>query len=80
LPPTLFAHGVASGDPLADGVMLWTRVSPTGLGLDPVPVRWRVATDPDLDDVVAEGEAEAAPTGGDESEEAASAGDAARGG
>lgn len=23
-----FAHGVASGDPLSDGVMLWTRATP----------------------------------------------------
>ena len=23
-----FTHGVASGDPLADGVMLWTRAAP----------------------------------------------------
>ena len=25
---TEFTHGVASGDPLADGVVLWTRVVP----------------------------------------------------
>lgn len=25
----LFQHGVASGDPLSDRVILWTRVSPT---------------------------------------------------
>jgi alkaline phosphatase D len=24
----VFAHGVASGDPLVDAVMLWTRVTP----------------------------------------------------
>ncbi len=24
-----FQHGVASGDPLPDGVLLWTRVTPT---------------------------------------------------
>lgn len=28
-PDTLFEHGVASGDPLADAVILWTRVSPS---------------------------------------------------
>lgn len=27
-PETLFEHGVASGDPLADAVLLWTRLSP----------------------------------------------------
>lgn len=56
LPPeerTVFLHGVASGDPLADAVILWTRVtSPDGA---PVEVRWVVARDPDLADVVAEG-------------------------
>ncbi|MDI9888405.1 PhoD-like phosphatase N-terminal domain-containing protein, partial [Streptomyces sp. HNM0645] len=25
---TAFLHGVASGDPLPDGVLLWTRVTP----------------------------------------------------
>ena len=28
MPRVDFAHGVASGDPLADRVMLWTRVTP----------------------------------------------------
>ncbi len=41
-----FTHGVASGDPLADRVIIWTRLSPadspsgTALG-----VEWEVATD-----------------------------------
>ncbi|WP_461110455.1 alkaline phosphatase D family protein [Streptomyces calidiresistens] len=58
---SLFAHGVASGDPLPDGVLLWTRVTPTpeavpGSGLGPaVPVRWEVAEDADFRSVVAEG-------------------------
>ena len=50
--PTVFAHGVASGDPLPDAVVLWTRVTPTprrrrapGAGRR-VPVTWEVATDP----------------------------------
>ncbi|MCB9730127.1 MAG: alkaline phosphatase D family protein [Deltaproteobacteria bacterium] len=42
-PADLFVHGVASGDPLPDGVVLWTRVSPTEQG--PVDVFWEVATD-----------------------------------
>lgn len=51
--PEVFLHGVASGDPLADAVILWTRVtSPDGA---PVQVAWRVATDPSMSDVVAEG-------------------------
>ncbi|MDP9020374.1 MAG: alkaline phosphatase D family protein [Actinomycetota bacterium] len=53
-----FRHGVASGDPEAEGAVLWTRVS----GADgPVSVRWVVASDPELDDVVASGRTEALP-------------------
>lgn len=49
----LFVHGVASGDPLPDAVILWTRVTTDGGG--PVDVTWRVATDPALEDEVATG-------------------------
>ncbi len=38
-----FYHGVASGDPLSDRVIIWTRVTPTGTGS--VSVSWQVATD-----------------------------------
>jgi phosphodiesterase/alkaline phosphatase D-like protein len=48
-----FDHGVASGDPLDDGFMLWTRVS--GMADGSLPVRWLVANDPDLTQVVREG-------------------------
>ena len=41
-----FYHGVASGDPLADRVIIWTRVTPENQG--PVEVSWKVATDPYL--------------------------------
>jgi len=37
-----FRHGVASGDPLADRVILWTRVTPEGSPAA-IPVRWHVA-------------------------------------
>lgn len=57
-----FLHGVASGDPLPDGVLLWTRVTPgpgavpgSGLGPD-TPVRWEVAEDRDFTRVVARGD------------------------
>ncbi len=43
-PETLFRHGVASGDPLPDAVILWTRVSPTDVSA-PVSVFWEMATD-----------------------------------
>ena len=47
----LFRHGVASGDPLADRVILWTRVTPDVAG--PVDVDCVVATDTALAQVVA---------------------------
>lgn len=53
----VFRHGVASGDPLVDRVVLWTRLSVPG---DAVDVRWVVATDPKLTRIVARGEG---PTG-----------------
>ena len=54
----VFAHGVASGDPSADGVVLWTRLTAAGTP-GPVPVRWRASLSPDLSGAVAEGEVEA---------------------
>ncbi|MGW5060685.1 alkaline phosphatase D family protein [Streptomyces sp. NPDC004096] len=56
-----FLHGVASGDPLPDGVLLWTRVTPTaealpGSGTGPdTEVGWVVARDKALTDIVAKG-------------------------
>ncbi len=48
-----FYHGVASGDPLTDRVIIWTRVTPETEG--PVDVAWRVAKDPGLTEVVRDG-------------------------
>lgn len=50
-----FYHGVASGDPLEDRVIIWTRITPDSLNTDPVEVSWRVATDVDLQVVVQSG-------------------------
>ena len=50
---------MASGDPLTDRVLLWTRVS--GSAADRVPVRWQVARDPGMQEVVSEGEATTGP-------------------
>jgi alkaline phosphatase D len=48
-----FNHGVASGDPRHDRVIIWTRVTPDQAG--PVPVRWIVARNRELTDVVKTG-------------------------
>ncbi|MDQ4024415.1 MAG: PhoD-like phosphatase N-terminal domain-containing protein, partial [Actinomycetota bacterium] len=55
----LFAHGVASGDPRPDGVVIWTRVSAPST--EPLTVDWWLASRPDLDEVVARGRTEARP-------------------
>jgi alkaline phosphatase D len=54
----LFRHGVASGDPLADRVILWTRVTPNEAPpRTAVDVEWSIATDPAMERVVARGNA-----------------------
>ncbi len=50
-----FYHGVASGDPLEDRVIIWTRITPDTMNSGPIDVQWKVATDPELDDIVQEG-------------------------
>ncbi len=50
-PASLFSHGVASGDPLADSVILWTRItSDDPSGFD---VFFEVALDPEFTERVA---------------------------
>lgn len=51
----VFRHGVASGDPLADRVILWTRVTPKAT-TGAQTVAWQIARDPKLAQVVARGE------------------------
>jgi alkaline phosphatase D len=53
-----FRHGVASGDPLADRVVLWTRVSGAA---HPVAVDWVVGRSPDLGRPLRRGRVEARP-------------------
>ncbi|MGC0366008.1 alkaline phosphatase D [Rhodococcus sp. 27YEA15] len=59
----VFGHGVASGDPLPEAVIIWTRVTPTaaatpGSGIGPaVTVNWAVATDAGFANVVRSGSA-----------------------
>ena len=46
-PTSPFQHGVASGDPLENSVVLWTRIT-VRHPRKPVKVKWVVATDPNL--------------------------------
>lgn len=50
----LFLHGVASGDPLTDRVILWTRATPD-VAASSVAVDWLIATDTSLKNVVQTG-------------------------
>lgn len=66
-----FTLGVASGNPGPDSVVLWTRLAPEPLSPDPerpggmppdaMTVRWEIAADERMAQVVRHGEAEAAP-------------------
>lgn len=47
-----FYHGVASGDPLHDRVIIWTRVTP-GDSLPSVDVQWQVSTTENFSNIIA---------------------------
>lgn len=49
-----FYHGVASGDPKDNAVIIWTRVTPEFE--EDVVVKWKMTKDKDLSDIVSEGE------------------------
>ena len=40
--PVSFEHGVASGDPLADRLILWTRITPASAVSGDIAYRWRL--------------------------------------
>jgi len=67
VPAPGFVHGVASGDPLPDRVIIWTRITPSGdalpgSGVGPtVSLTWQVATDPGFANVVRDGAVTAGP-------------------
>lgn len=62
-----FTLGVASGDPAADGFVIWTRLAPRpmephgGMILKQIPVQWEVAVDEGFRKVVQNGTAMAWP-------------------
>ncbi|MFB4166083.1 alkaline phosphatase [Alteribacillus sp. JSM 102045] len=61
-----FSLGVASGDPLSDGIVLWTRIAPDPLngGGAPdrnIPVKWELAKDENFRNIVKRGTEIASP-------------------
>jgi len=61
-----FTLGVASGDPLSDSVVLWTRLAPDplnggGMPAHIVPVNWELATDENFRNVIKRGTEHASP-------------------
>jgi alkaline phosphatase D len=50
-----FFHGVASGDPIYDRVIIWTRITPDEINNDSIPVNWRIATDTSMTNIVNSG-------------------------
>jgi alkaline phosphatase D len=62
---TPFALGVASGDPAADGVVIWTRVAvdPVNAPIEPtaIEVTWEIAEDEKLAEIVRRGTVAARP-------------------
>src|SRR5215469_6483433 len=66
-----FTLGIASGNPGSDSVILWTRLAPEpvspdpdrpgGVLPDPVTVRWEMALDDSLTQIIGHGEAIAMP-------------------
>jgi alkaline phosphatase D len=65
LDPTLrpFYHGVESGDPMPDKVIIWTRVTPDSTNVPEVDVYWQIATDVSFNNVVNYGRETATPAG-----------------
>ncbi|RID82991.1 alkaline phosphatase [Peribacillus asahii] len=61
-----FTLGVASGDPLSDSVVLWTRLAPDplnggGMSSHIVPVQWELATDENFRNIIQRGTEHASP-------------------
>ncbi|MEU1180451.1 alkaline phosphatase D family protein [Streptomyces sp. NPDC005820] len=69
LPENVFSLGVASGDPLPDGIVLWTRLAPDPLGGGGMPqqdvaVQWEISPDSRFASSVRRGTAIARPAYG----------------
>ena len=48
-----FYHGVASGDPYDDSVVIWTKVTPVQAG--EIEVKWEISTDANMNSIVNSG-------------------------
>ncbi len=46
-----FTHGIASGDPLQDAVILWTRITPANVNGGPVKLMWEMSETIDFFDL-----------------------------
>ncbi|MEL0606569.1 PhoD-like phosphatase N-terminal domain-containing protein, partial [Pseudoalteromonas undina] len=55
--PVSFHHGVASGDPLSDSLINWTRVTPLDVTTKSLKVQSQAATDKGFTNIVHDGEA-----------------------
>ncbi len=65
-PNSPFTLGVASGDPLSDRVIIWTRLAPDplqrgGMPNIEIPVQWKMAKDPKMSEIVRQGTVMATP-------------------
>lgn len=56
--PVSFSHGVASGDPSADSIILWTRAVPAG-DSPSATIFWEIAADSNFSDIIRSGHAKA---------------------
>lgn len=54
-PDRYFAHGIASGDPAANSIILWTRITPEVGQTGPVPVKWEMSETDDFARLVSAG-------------------------
>ncbi len=55
-----FYHGVASGDPLSDRVVIWTRVTPQD-SVPTIKVAWEFSSDEDFSKLITSGEKKTGP-------------------
>lgn len=53
--PRVYLHGVASGDPLKDRVIIWTHINAEAIQTTELYVDWQVASDIDFNNIVASG-------------------------